>query len=195
MKSEFQQLLDENGGVLRTADVVSAGIPKESFYRFAKEAGLEKVAHGIYSDPNRMIDVFYLTQMQFPMAIFSHETASYLHDLAEMEPMPLTVTVDRKYNSSALIKTGARICYVKREWYSLGASTVMSPSGFPITVYDMERTICDIIRKRRSMDVSTFNYALREYVKRKDRNLERLSDYAKELHMEKQFWVTMGVLL
>ena len=40
-------LLDYQG-ILRTADVVAGGISKEYFYQYAKTAGLERVAHGIY---------------------------------------------------------------------------------------------------------------------------------------------------
>ena len=71
---------------------------------------------------------------------------------------------------------------------------MLSPGGYPVSVYDMERTVCDIIRKRSEMDVSAFNYALTEYVKRKEKNLNRLMEYAKAMRLEKKIRETMGVL-
>ena len=44
----IEKLLTENNGILKTADVVAAGISKETFYKYVKAAGLEKAAHGIY---------------------------------------------------------------------------------------------------------------------------------------------------
>ena len=49
--SQFEQmdhLLKNNDGVLRTGQVVAAGISKPVFYQFVRSRGLEQVAHGIY---------------------------------------------------------------------------------------------------------------------------------------------------
>ena len=193
-KNTIEKLLAENNGVLKTADVVAAGISKETFYKYAKSAGLEKAAHGIYLSPSVWADEMYLLQVQIPKAIYSHETALYLHDLAEMEPMPLTVTVSAKYNSPTLVEKGVKIVYVKKEWHAIGICQLLSPGGYSINVYDIERTICDIIRKRSEMDISVFNYALVEYMKRNDKNLNRLMEYAKTMRLEKKIREIMGVL-
>ena len=97
LKSKLiEQLLVENNGILKTADVMAAGVSKEYFYQYAKRKGLEKAAHGIYVSPDAWPDEMYLLQAQFPKAIYSHEAALYLHDLAEKEPMPLSVNFPAK---------------------------------------------------------------------------------------------------
>lgn len=193
-QNAIEKLLAENNGILKTADVVTAGISKETFYKYVKGAGLEKAAHGIYLSPAAWADEMYLLQAQIPKDIYSHETALYLHDLAEMEPTPLTVTVSSQYNSPALAEKGVRIVYVKKEWHALGVCSVLSPGGHLLNVYDIERTICDVIRKRREIDASVFNYALVGYMKRKDKNLNRLMEYAETMRLEKKIRETMGVL-
>lgn len=193
-RNTIEELLIVNNGIIKTADVVAAGISKETFYKYAKNAGLEKAAHGIYLSPAAWADEMYLLQAQIPKAVYSHETALYLHDLAEMEPTPLTVTVPANYNSTTLAEKGLKIVYVKREWHTLSVCQMPSPTGHLIAVYDMERTICDIIRKRSDMDISAFNYALVEFMKRKDKNLNRLMKYAKIMRLEKKIRETMGVL-
>lgn len=193
-KNTIERLFAENNGILRTADVVAAGISKETFSKYVKNTGIEKVAHGIYLSPVAWADEMYLLQAQIPKVIYSHETALYLHDLAEMEPTPLTVTVPSKYNSPMLAEKGVKIVYVKKEWHMMGVCQLPSPSGHLINVYDIERTICDIIRKRSIMDISVFNYALVGYMKRKDKNLNRFMEYAKIMRLEKKIRETMGVL-
>ena len=193
-RNAIEKLLADHNGIVKTADIVAAGISKETFYKYVKETELEKVAHGIYLSPDVWADEMYLLQAQIPKAVYSHETALYLHDLAEMEPTPLTVTVPSKYNSSTLAEKGVKIVYIKKEWYALGVCRMLSPAGHLINVYDMERTICDIIRRRSEMDIYAFNYALTRYMKRKEKNLNRLMAYAEAMRLEKKIRETMGVL-
>ena len=190
----IEKLIAQNYGVLKTADVVAAGISKETFYKYAKDAGLEKVAHGIYLSPDCLTDEIYLLQAQFPKAVYSHEAALYLHGLAEKEPIPFSVTVPASYNSGGLVKKGVKVYYVKKEWYDMGICETQTPGGHFVKTYDMERTICDILRKRKNMDIAVFNYAVKEYMKRKDKRISVLSRYAVALHIEKQMNETMGVL-
>lgn len=191
----LKKMLEANRGILWTSGVIAAGIPKDYLYRFVRDQGLEKVAHGIFVSPEFFVDEMFLLQQQFPKVIFSHDTALYLHDLAEMEPTPLAVTVPHKYRSVALFNTGAAIFYTKPEWHEIGVCTVDSPAGFPIRVYDKERTICDVIRRRKHMDISAFNFAIRQYMRSPQRELPRLSGYAKKLKMERQLRDAIGVLL
>lgn len=190
----IEEMLAENNGVLKTSEVVAAGISKEYFYQYVKKAGLWKAAHGIYISPDVWPDEMYLLQAQIPQAVYSHETALYLHGLAEKEPVPLTVTVEAKYNSPTLAKKGVHIVYVKKEWHELGLCELTSPGGHRVVAYDMERTICDIIRKRSEMDAAVCNYALIEYMRHRGKNLSRLMAYAEKMRLEKRIRETMGVL-
>lgn len=193
-QNTIEKLLVENNGILKTADVVAAGISREYFYQYVKKTGLERAAHGVYISPDAWPDEMYLLQAQFPKAVFSHEAALYLHDLAEKEPIPFSVTVPASYNSGGLVKKGVKAYYVKKEWYGMGICEIQTPGGHLVKAYDMERTICDILRKRSDMDIAVFNYAVKEYMKRRDKRISVLSRYAVALHIEKQMNETMGVL-
>ena len=56
-----------------------------------------------------------------------------------------------------------------------------------IKIYDLERTIIDILRDRNKIDTQIFNQALNGYIKRKDKNLVKLSKYAKAFKIENVF--------
>ena len=190
----LEKLSEENNGVLRTAEATSAGISKDHFYKYMKQKGFEKYAHGIYVSPDTLTDEKYLIQVRFPKAVYSHDAALYLHDLAEYEPIPLKVTVPASYNSGGLVRKGIQVYYVRPEWYALGIMQMPSADGHMLKVYDLERTICDIVRRYESMDISVFNYAAREYMNRSDKNLVKLGQYASKMHMEKKLRDKMGVL-
>ena len=158
----LDDLVHEQNGILRTSDALARGITKSQFYEYVNSAKLEKAAHGIYVSADMLTDELYLLQAQFPRAVFSHEAALYLHDLSEYEPIPLTVTVPASYNSTGLTRKGVKVYYVKPEWYTLGLIEIPSFGGHMVHAYDLERTICDVIRRSEMMDVSAFNYLLQE---------------------------------
>lgn len=189
------RILDTNEGQLTFSEASEAGIPKDAFYRYVKDQGLEKHGRGLYLSKDALPDEFALLQARFPKAIFSHDTALFLHEMSEREPISFSVSVDSGYNSSSLRNQGVQIHYVKPEWYDLGICDVKTPDGNLVKAYDRERTICDLIRKKNSVDIAEFNYALKTYAASKDKNLVRLSEYSRILNMESRVWDTMGVLL
>lgn len=189
------ELLERSDGILRHADAIELGVPNATFYNFVRRNGLERVAKGVYLHTDAFPDEMQLLQVKYPKAIFSHDTALYLHDLSEREPVPLSVTVHSNYHSDALRDIGVRIYYVKEAWHELGAMTLDSPEGNPVRVYDMERTICDTIRRRSATDPSAFNYAMRKYAASKDKDLRRLGEYSVEMGMEQRVNDVLEVLL
>lgn len=188
-------ILDSNEGQLTFSEASAAGISKDAFYRYVKEKGLTKHGRGLYLSEDALPDEFALLQARFPKAIFSHDTALFLHEMSEREPIPLSVSVDSGYNSPTLRDQGVHIHYVKPEWYGLGICDVKTPDGNIVRAYDKERTICDLIRNKNGVDVTEFNYALKTYATSKDKNLACLSEYARTMNMESRVWDAMGVLL
>ena len=191
----LDELVSEKGGIVATTDAMGSGVPKDAFYDYVKTRGLEKSSHGIYVAEDALFDEFALLQARFPKAVFSHDAALFLHGLSEREPIPLSVSVESGYNSPALKGQGVKVYYVKPEWHELGTCEVESPEGRPVRTYDMERTICDIVRRRSKRDVSEFNYALRSYMASRDKDLVRLSEYARTMNMEPRVRDAIGVLL
>ena len=59
----------------------------------------------------------------------------------------------------------------------------------------MERTICDIVKRKKHIDIQIFQTALKEYTMKKDRNLHSLIKYAQRLNVEEQVRNYIEVLL
>ena len=78
---------------------------------------------------------------------------------------------------------------------TLGIVTMNTPFGNPVPVYDIERTVCDVVRSRSGIEMQTFQDALKQYAKRKDKDLRRLMRYAQMFHVEKLLRPYLEVLL
>lgn len=191
----LNDILERKGGVLTASDASNANVPKKAFYRFIRENELERASHGIYVGPDEIPDELFLLQQRYPKIVFSHQTALWLHDLAEREPLPISLTVDSGYNAGSLSDQGVKIYYVKPDWYGMGLCEAKSPGGHLVRTYDKERTICDMIRRRKAADPAAYRYALRRYAESPGKNLLNLSEYAQKMGIERQVVQAMEVLL
>ena len=71
--------------------------------------------------------------------------------------------------------------YVANNIYEIGLTKVKSPNGNTIYTYDIERCICDIIRYKNRMDPEQVKKTIKQYLKRKDKDLVKLSYYASQM--------------
>ena len=192
---KLDRLLESQDGMLRTAQAITAGISKPTFYQFVRVRGLEQVSHGIYLSRNAWLDSMYLLHLRCPQAIFSHETALFMHDLSNREPLEYSITVKTGYNPTRLKDDGIKVFTIKTELHEVGLSIARTSFGQNVPVYDKERTICDVLRSRSQIEIQTFQDALKAYVRRKDKDLRTLMHYAKLFRVENILRQYLGVLL
>ncbi len=192
---KIEKLVKGNHGVIQTSEALTAGISKPTFYEYVKKMKMEQVAHGIYITEDAWVDSMYLLHLQYGQVIFSHETALYLHDLTDREPMNYSVTVRSGYNTSRLKEAEIQVYTIKKELHELGKISLQTSFGHMVPVYDMERTICDIVRSRSKIEIQTFQDALKQYVRRKDKNLTKLMKNASHFHVDQILMKYLEVLL
>lgn len=188
-------LIKNKNGVVTFKDCKDNDIHHEYLKKYIILKKLEKVSRGVYITPNTWEDQMYIIQLQSKKAIFSHETALYLHELTDRDPLNYDVTVPSGYNVTCLKNKGLNSHSVKKDFYNLGLVKVKSMFGNTIITYDIERTICDCVKNRNNMDVAMFTDALKFYVRRKDKNIKKLYDYARKFRLEKIINSYMEVLL
>lgn len=109
--------------------------------------------------------------------------------------MQHTLTIYTGYNTKRLVESGCKVYTVKKDLLDIGKLKAIDNYGNNIPVYDMERTICDIVRSRRNIEVQEFNTALKTYVTKKEKDLNKLMSYAHLFHVDKIIRQYMEVLL
>ncbi len=172
------------------------GISKYLFYKYVRENNLEQVNHGIYITEDTWIDDLYILHKRCPNAVFSHDEAFYYHGLTDREPIIHTLTIYSGYNSHRLIEDGkCKVYTVKKELLDIGKILVKNNYGNEIPMYDLERSVCDLIRSRNLIEIQEFNSVLKTFVLRKDKNLNRLMKYAEYFKVQNIVRKYMEVLL
>jgi len=196
--SKFETLdsiYKKNNGFIRTADVEASGISRSYFGKYIKEREFERVAHGIYMSKDAWDDEMYVIQTRYPLAVFSHETASYLLNFAEREPIQLAVTLKAGANTTGLAKSGVRVYKVKAELFEKGIVATQTPTGQTVRCYNSERTICDLVRSRKKIEIQELQSAVKAYVSGSEKNIPLLLRYAKSFNVEKIIRGYLEVLL
>ena len=191
----LDSLLHKNNGFVKTAEAINAGVSRRYFSEYVKKRDLERVAQGLYMSKDAWDDGMYVLQVRYPEAVFSHETALYLLGLAEREPTQFALTLKSKTNAAGLTNDGVKIYNIKSELLEEGLIQASSPSGHEVRTYNPERTICDLIRSRRNIEIQDLQSAIKSYMRLKDKNIPLLMRYAKAFSIEKTIRQYLEVLL
>ncbi len=195
ISEQIMQLARENNGIITTAILSEQGILRGNLKKLVDSGKLEKTARGVYILPEIWEDEFVNLQARFRKGIFSNETALFLWDLTDRTPNRYDMTFPETYNLTNAKSEGILAYTVKKDWYDLGMTEVTSPSGNTIQVYNMERTLCDILRKRGGVDTGVITNAFRTYASRKEKNIPLLSEYGKKFHVEEKVRRYLEVLI
>jgi len=177
---QINEMISKNNGIVLTSDLTKNNIPRAYLSLLQKNQTIERLSRGLYISKNALEDEMFCLQIKNKRAIYSHETALFIHNLTDNIPYSYTVTVPSGYNASSLKKSGYKVFFVKVELYQLGAIKTKSPHNNNIRVFNIERTICDILRSRNRIDIQIINDAMKRYIKGNPINIKQLYNYARK---------------
>jgi len=193
---KIMEIAKNNNGIITADMVTEEGISRGNLKYMTERHFLEKSARGVYVLPEVWEDEFFNLQARFKKGVYANETALFLHDLADRTPNKFVMMFPRTYNLSNVKKEGAIIpILTKKEYYELGISTSTSPAGNTVNTYNMERTLCEVVRPYNSIDIQLISEAFKRYAEKKSRNIPLLSEYAKILKVENKIRSYLEVLL
>ena len=185
----------ENNGTVTSAMIQSAGIARQYLKLLVDDGSLEKVSRGVYVLPEVWDDEFFNLQSQFKKGIFSNETALFLHDLTDRTPLAYAMTFPANYNLGNAKNKGILASRSKELFYNMGVETVVSPSGNEVLSYNMEKTLCDILRPRSRIETGVIAEAFKRYATKPNKNIPKLSEYSKILRVEEKVRTYLEVLI
>jgi predicted transcriptional regulator of viral defense system len=188
-------LLNQGNGLFFTSMAEQAGIKRWQLSAFVKDGLLERADRGVYIEAGGFDDTLFSMQQRAKKIVYSHETALFLHGLTDHTPLRYSITVPASYKPSDAVKSVCKIFYIKENLIGLGKKEMPSGMGHQIISYDIERTLCDIVRSRNKLDHQIFIEALKGYVRRQDRDLDRLAEYARQFGVLQLLRQYMEVLL
>lgn len=183
---QLNRMLEENKGVLFRTQAVEAGIDTTIYYDFANRRNLKKADNGVYVVEELTADKYYMVHLSFEHAVFSHETALFFHGLIDKEPTPYSATTRFNCDAPRMKKNGIFVYTLPECLLKMGIMKMPTSYGNWIPVYDMERTICDIVHDRASERAEILKDVLKRYAAKENKSIGRLMRYAETFRIDNE---------
>ena len=169
------------GGIITTAE-----FPNQSDYLKivrAKERGeLIRVRHGVYAVPDALFNTMIDIDRIIPNGIVCLYNAWAYHQLSTVVPPSFCVAIEAKRKVAIPPTLPIELYYWKKENLEFGVMDVEMP-GYNIRMTDMERSVCDAVKYRNKIGLEVCSEVIRNYLKKQNRNLSQLAEYAKRLRV------------
>jgi predicted transcriptional regulator of viral defense system len=130
-----------------------------------------------------------------PSGVICLMSAARYYGLTTFLPDTVDVAIERKQKVSTLPDWPAiKLYYFDRVRMEAGV-TEINECNETFRIFDVEKTVVDIISYRNKLGIEETAEILRNYVKRKDRQIDKLYNYSKLLRCEKIVRTYLEVLL
>lgn len=191
----LKELSNENDGLILTRVAEEKGISRSNLSKLCKNGKITRVANGQYILKDELNDEMLSLQLRSRFIVFSHESALFLNGISERTPFEHTVTIPSSKTLASSISCECKIYYIKDELHGMGKIQLPTIMGNLVWAYDMDRTICDIIRSRSRIADETFIASLKQYAASSNKNLGKLNQYASKMGIVVKVRKYMEVLL
>ena len=179
---KLKNLIEKNNGILLSREVKKHNIHLQYLKQLESAGYVKKVERGVYLKKDKEINEFFLLGEKYKSGIFSHNTALYFYDLTDRTPLKFDMT----FSENVTIHDNTiKVHYTREKLHEIGLRNMELRDGTTIRIYDIERTICDIIKARNKIDPQILNTAIQEYFKRRDNDYILLMKYARIFRIEK----------
>ena len=190
----INNLITKNNGIITSSQLSKKNIPRQYLKLMLQKKLIVKVSRGIYIKNGSLEDELYIYQQRYAKGIYSHETALYIHQFTDRMLDRYIMTFPQGYH----IKSDTNDLIVKQansKIYNLGLEEKKTNYGNTVRVYNIERTLCDIVRGSNIVDKQLFIPPIKKYISQKNKNLFRLIEYATELRVKNKIVNYLQVLL
>lgn len=187
----------ENKKFITIAELKNMG---HSYYKIEK---LEKT--GILSRINRSTfenlgykgdeNDFFSAEAYVPNGVICLMSAARYYGLTNFLPDAVDVAIERKKKVNTLPEwPEIRIFYFAPSRMDIGVTEIYEGENC-FHIFDIEKTVVDIIYYRNKIGIEETSEVLKNYLKRRDRQIDRIYAYAKRLRCEKVVRTYLEVLI
>ncbi|GHT62717.1 hypothetical protein AGMMS50239_16810 [Bacteroidia bacterium] len=182
MNEDIKTLFKRSNGYLTRKQ-----IPDKSTYnqllKLISKGIVVRIKPGIYSYGDiysgTMIDVEKIVP-DGVLCLFS----TWLHyGLSTTIPNSFNIAIEKNRKVTLPNYPPIQLYYWKQEYYELGITTEKI-YDFIVKIYDIEKSVCDAVKFRNKVGMDVAIEVVKNYVKRKDRDFNKLTKYSRKMRIE-----------
>lgn len=190
-------IIDENKKFITTAELKNMGYSYYKIGKLEKDGILSRINRSTYENLTYKGDEndFFSAEAYVPNGVICLMSAARYYELTNFLPDAVDVAIERKKRVNTLPEwPEIKIFYFDSLRMTLGVTEICEGDNC-FHIFDIEKTVVDIIYYRNKVGIEETSEVLRNYLKRKDRQIDRLYAYAKLLRCEKVVRTYLEVLV
>ena len=189
--------LDNSKKVYTRTDLQAIGYERYAIDQMVQMGMLHKITGSVFE--NTKYDGpesdFYFISALISEGVICLLSAAIYYGLTNSWPRGIEVAVKKDKKIATLPKyPPIDIYHFGKDRYELGVVTI-NDNGNTFHIYDIEKTVVDIIYFRNQVGIEETKEILTNYLNRKDRDLNKLYRYSKKLRCEKILRTYLEVLV
>lgn len=195
MRKQFiQDFFKANDGIVRTKQLRDGGFTHYQLNQLIQSGRVLKVKQGVYkwinSDQTELVEV----ARTVPEGVFCLYTACQYYQLTTFVASAYHLAIPKKSKVVLPVYPPIKLYYWETVSYQTGRTDI-KPDGVSILMYDLEKTVCDVIRQRNKVGLDLVKEVVTTYLQRTDRNLANLVQYAGELGVKNYVSTYLNLLV
>lgn len=179
---QIETCFEGTNGIMTTKELKAKGVNHYFIRKLIKNGQIEPIKRGIYKLANTDVNEFSEVLGIVPKGVFCLYSAASLHNLSTFIPTEYHITIPKKNKVTLTDYPPIHLYYWDKTLYTLGVEQ-LKKDGDQIATYDLEKTVCDFIKFRNKLGFDIAKEVLKNYLNRKDRNIDKLTKYAKKLRI------------
>lgn len=186
-----------HNGILKTSQALALGIAPRTLYAMRDSGLLRQISRGTYQladqEPLSSPDLVSVAK-RIPKAVICLISALYFYDLTSQIPHKIYIALPQQAEKPRLEFPPLHIVWLSDKVYSAGI-TEQFVDGIPVKVYSIEKTIADCFKFRNKIGKDVALEALKEYLKKPDRDIDSLLSFARIDRVESSVFPYLEALL
>lgn len=187
----------ENKKFFTIAELKSMGYSYYKIGKITEDGILKKVNRSTYENLSYKGEEndFFSAEAFVPEGVICLMSAAGYYGLTNHLPDTVDVAIERKKKVSTLPDCPEiKIYYFDQGRMDIGVKVIKEDEN-AFHIFDIEKTVVDIIYYRNKVGIGETSEILKNYLGRKDRQIDRLYEYARRLRCEKTIRTYLEVLI
>lgn len=147
-----------------------------------KEGELVRLRNGLYADPDALAGSIVDIDAIIPGGILCLYSAWSYYNLTTQIPDAFYVAVSRNRKIRLPEFPDIKPVFQRNDLLEIGKAEI-EENGIKVLITDIERSVCDAVKYRNKIGIDVMTEIIDNYLRRTDRNLSRLTVYAKKLRV------------
>ncbi len=189
--------LAEHKKFITTAELKDKGYSYYKIKKLEEDGILLRINRSTYENLSYKGDEndFFSAEAYVPDGVICLLSAARYYELTSFLPDTVDVAIERKKKVNTLPEwPEIKIFYFNPSRMDIGVTEVRDGDNC-FHIFDIEKTVVDIVYYRNRVGIEETTEILKNYLKRRDRKIDRLFAYAKLLRCEKVMRTYLEVLI